>query len=201
MIFEFTAKGGPPSMKVHNGKHEESYHSASSHSLAVGQAIMSAPRRLSEVDADSAEEGEEGEDPKCFIENTLLEDLHGRYVKVELLDVMDQVLGCSGRAVRVLSKHIHPAENQDLVELHAGEARLERILLCRESMARGAREFLTFFESLGNFYSIVYTVLFLEILALRGARIFNFFQLLFRIQYVSTVLYIHYCIYSTVKFP
>ena len=36
--------------------------------------------------------------------------------------------------------------------------------------------------------------------ARRGAaRTFNFFQLLYLIQYNYTVLYIHYCIYSTVK--
>lgn len=114
-----TTENDGVSVRFRRGKYEESYHSASSHSSAVGQAIMSAPRRLCEVDASSAEE-----EPKCFVESTMLEDINGRYAKVELLDIMDQVLGDSGRAVRVLSKHIHPAESQDLVELHAGRAQL-----------------------------------------------------------------------------
>ena len=50
----------------------------------------------------------------------MLEDLNGRCVKVEQLDENDQVLGDCGRAVRVVSKQIHPKGSQALVELHLG---------------------------------------------------------------------------------
>lgn len=65
-----------------------------------------------------------GRGPKCFLVDTVLQDLHGRYVHARDLEEDSYVRSAEGVPVRVVSNRLHHAEVRTLVDLRTDTASL-----------------------------------------------------------------------------